>query len=56
MSDVDTCAVCKLPCNFGSGRFVNRCGYSDEHIEDGWLCGECVAENDRIIEELNDED
>jgi len=52
----ETCAVCKRPCHFGTGRFVNRCGYSDDHIEDGWLCGECVAAHEDNFTEHKKED
>ena len=49
--DSQICVDCNKPCDFGSGRFVNRYAvYSDDF--EGWRCGECAAEVDALLEEL----
>mgnify|MGYP003120230856 FL=1 len=51
--DSQICVDCNKPCDFGSGRFVNRYAvYSDDF--EGWRCGECAAEVDALLEELQD--
>ena len=47
----EICVDCGKPCHMGSGRFVNRYAYYGDEVE-GWRCGECSAELDRLQEEI----
>ena len=52
--DSQICVDCGLPCHFGSGRFVNRYSVYNDDVE-GWRCGDCAAEVDAMLEEMNNE-
>ena len=52
--DSQICVDCGLPCHIGSGRFVNRYSVYNDDVE-GWRCGDCAAEVDAMIEEMNNE-
>mgnify|MGYP001159475380 FL=1 len=49
--DKEVCVDCGQPCHMGSGRFVNRYAVYGDEVE-GWRCGECSAELDKLQEEL----
>tara|TARA_B100000073_G_C23252628_1_gene378967 strand:+ start:220 stop:405 length:186 start_codon:yes stop_codon:yes gene_type:complete len=50
----EICVDCGKPCHMGSGRFVNRYSvYADDY--EGWRCGDCAAEVDAMLEEMNTE-
>ena len=53
--DSQICVDCGLPCHFGSGRFINRYPVENDDVE-GWRCGDCAAEVDAMLEEMNEED
>ena len=52
--DSQICVDCGLPCHFGSGRFVNRYSVYNDDVE-GWRCGDCAAEVDALLEELQND-
>ena len=50
----EICVDCGKPCHMGSGRFVNRYSvYADDY--EGGRCGDCAAEVDAMLEEMNTE-
>ena len=49
--EAQICVDCGKPCHMGSGRFVNRYAYYGDEVE-GWRCGECAAETDALLEDL----
>ena len=53
--DKQICVDCNLHCHFGSGRFINRYPVENDDVE-GWRCGDCAAEVDAMLEEMNEED
>tara|TARA_R100000231_G_scaffold43690_1_gene37836 strand:- start:1322 stop:1465 length:144 start_codon:yes stop_codon:yes gene_type:complete len=46
---MELCLECKEDCSWGSGRFINRYPRDDE----GYVCGWCSSEIDKLIEEEN---
>ena len=52
--DSQICVDCGLPCHFGSGKFVNRYSVFNDDVE-GWRCGDCAAEVDALLEELQND-
>ena len=52
--DSQICVDCGLPCHFGSGRFINRYSVYNDDVE-GWRCGDCAAEVDALLEELQND-
>ena len=52
--DSQICVDCGLHCHFGSGRFVNRYSVFNDDVE-GWRCGDCAAEVDALLEELQND-
>ena len=52
--DSQICVDCGLPCHFGSGRFVNRYPVYNDDVE-GWRGGDCAAEVDALLEELQND-
>ena len=52
--DSQICVDCDLPCHIGSGRFVNRYPVYNDDVE-GWRCGDCAAEVDALLEELQND-
>ena len=52
--DKQICVDCDLPCHIGSGRFINRYPVYNDDVE-GWRCGDCAAEVDALLEELQND-
>tara|TARA_R100001510_G_C7626456_1_gene186242 strand:- start:52 stop:222 length:171 start_codon:yes stop_codon:yes gene_type:complete len=55
---MELCLECKEDCSWGSGRFINRypritMNDKDEYVDEGYVCGWCSSEIDKIIEEEN---
>jgi hypothetical protein len=50
----EICLECGKPCNFGSGRFVNRIPCYLDEVE-GFRCGSCQSKLDEYYEVIRRE-